>query len=122
MPISRFSLPISCAACARSLSKATSLRSISSILRRQSAMSIRSRVCGLWSLANTPAPSLGTEPRQLFSLLYENLMESGSDSRRPTADDLCYQFCHSLCFLAGILLDRLHDGGADRGGIGKIAH
>ena len=47
---------------------------------------------------------------------------SGADSRRPTADDLCYQFCHSLCFLAGILLDGLHNGGADRGSISKVAN
>src|SRR6185312_1259009 len=120
MPTLRFNFPISCAASARSLSKTTSLRSISSILRRQSAISIQSSVFGRWSSANTLSPlmSLGS----FFSLIYENLMESGADSRRPTADNLCYQFCHSLRFLAGILLDGLDNRAAHHGSVGKVAN
>src|SRR6185437_5762765 len=120
MPTLRFNFPISCAASARSLSKTTSLRSISSILRRQSAISIQSSVFGRWSSANTLSPlmSLGS----FLSLIYENLMESGADSRRPTADDLCYQFCHSLRFLAGILLDGVHNRGANGSAVCKPAH
>lgn len=57
-----------------------------------------------------------------LSLIYENLMESGADSRRPTADDLCYQFCHSLRFLAGILLDGVHNRGANGSAVCKLAH
>ena len=56
-----------------------------------------------------------------FSLIYENLMESGADSRRPTADDLCYQFCHSLRFLAGILLNGVNNRGSNCCGIGELA-
>src|ERR1700722_11179661 len=42
MAVSRFNFPIATAACARSLSSATSLRSTSSIFLRQSAMSMKS--------------------------------------------------------------------------------
>jgi len=49
-------------------------------------------------------------------------MESGADSRRPTADNLCYQFCHSLRFLAGILLDGLDNRAAHHGSVGKVAN
>ena len=49
-------------------------------------------------------------------------MDSGADSRRPTADDLCYQFCHSLRFLAGIVLNGLNNRSADCRGVGKLAH
>src|SRR5437764_13847035 len=116
----RFSLPISCAALARWLKRSTSLRSSSSIWRRQSAISIKA-VVSLRALAKTVSPIFAAKT-SAFQACNTKQMDSRADSRRPTADDSVDPFCHSFSFFAGIPFDGLHNGAAYDSGIGEFPH
>ena len=78
----RFSLPISCAALARWLKRSTSLRSSSSIWRRQSAISIKA-VVSLRALAKTVSPIFAAKT-SAFQACNTKQMDSRADDRRPT--------------------------------------
>src|SRR5580700_8895389 len=103
----RFNLPISWAAWARWLNKSTNLRSRSSILIRQSEMSMNSR----WSLASVLEHRLRLERSAIVF-----------GQRRTTNDQRSHKLCHTLRFFARIAFDDLNDGAAHHRSFGKFSH
>src|ERR1700728_3619227 len=107
--VERLSWPIALAAVARSFKRATSCRSMSSILCRQSSISMPSPSCGALRRA-VMLQFLSTNARELTGL--QNRCTQALDKSRDRAG--------RLGRIGGF--DQLYNRGADHCRIGKLAH